>query len=113
MEGKERVQKSQLSMEFSTFEVPPQGDILVLGKRCPMGQQAAKRMLDSVAPDKFEFVEIEDDIIEAIFVKKHLFLRADRDALIKAIVEETKAIMGPGCMIRVECNIVVSVKREI
>jgi len=113
--------KALINMELTTFEVPPSGDILVLGKCCAIGPQAAKRMLDTVAPGQFELVQQKDfelvqqkdDLIEGILVKKYLFLRADRDSLIKAIVEESKAIMSEQCMVKIKCDIVLTVRREI
>jgi len=111
--GNERKKRSIVDMELSTFEIPPAGEILVLAKRCPIGPQAAKRMLDTVAPDQFELVQLHDDLIDGILVKKHLFVRADKERLIKAIVEESKAIMGPQCMIAIRCDVTVAVKREI
>ena len=105
--------RAMLDMKLSTFELPPSGDVLVLAKRCPLGPEAAKRMLDSVAPGQFELVKIENDIVEAIFCRKYLFLRVERELLIKAIFDESKAIMGPQCMITGKCEIVVTVKREL
>ncbi len=105
--------KALVDLELSTFEIPPSGDILVLGKRSPIGRQAAKRMLDVVAPGQFELIDPEDDLIEALLVKKYLFLRANRERLINAVIEEAKAIMGAECMIRITCKILVTVKREI
>ena len=105
--------KALVDMKLSTFEIPPAGDILVLGKRCPIGPEAAKKMLDAVMSDQFEYIHLEDDLIEAVFVKKYLFLRADKEKLVNAIVEESKAIMGPDCMIRISCEISIMVKREI
>ena len=102
-----------VDMEMSTFEIPPAGDILVLAKHCPIGQQAAKRMLNAVAPNQFEFVQVEDDIIETIAVKKYLFLRAEKESLIKAIVRDAKTIMGPKCMVTIRCRITVRIKSEI
>jgi|GEM_PF-1717555 len=102
-----------VDMEMSTFEIPPAGDILALAKHCPIGKQAVKRMLNAVAPNQFEFVQVEDDIIETIAVKKYLFLRAEKEPLIKAIVREAKTIMGPKCMITIRCRMTVRVKSEI
>jgi hypothetical protein len=99
---KERVKKEVVSMEFATFDIPPAGDVLVLGKRSPMGPQAAKKMLDTVAPGQFELVQSEDDFIEAILIKKCLFSRTEKEPLIKAIVEESKAIMDSHCMVRIK-----------
>ena len=111
--GNKRRKKTIADMELSTFEIPPAGEILVLAKRCPIGPQAAKKMVDTVAPNQFELIPLEDDLISGILVKKYLFLRADRESLLKAIVEESKAIMSPLCMIRIKCDIAVTVKREI
>ena len=108
-----RSKKAMLDMELSTFIIPPAGEVLVLGKCAAIGPQAAKRMLDTVAPDQFELIQPEDEVIDGILVKKYLFLRADRDSLIKAILEESRAIMSGQCMISIKCDIAVSIKREI
>jgi len=112
MESK-KSKKALINMELETFKIPPSGEVLVLGKNCPIGPQAAKRMLDSVAPNQFELVQVEDDIIEAIFCKKYLFLRAERERLVKTIIEEAKAIMGSDCMVKIKLEVTVTVKREL
>jgi len=110
---KGKLKKSRIEMELTTFAIPPSGDILILGKNCPIGPQAAKRMLDAVAPDQFELIQLEDETIEGILVKKYLFLRAEREPLIKAVVEEARAIMGTDCMIKIKCEVTVTVNREL
>ena len=100
-------------MELSTFAIPPSGEVLVLGKRCAIGPQAAKRMLDTVSPGQFELIGLDDDVIDGILVKKYLFLRADKETLVKAIIEESKPIMTDQSMITIKCDITVAVKREI
>lgn len=112
-EKRERIKKGIIDMEISSFEIPPSGDVLVLGKRCPIGSQAAKRMLDTVAPGQFEFVPMEDDTVEAIFVKKNLFLSAKREALIGAIMEEIKPIMSLECMMKIKCEVSIRVQRVL
>jgi len=108
-----RSRRASLDMELSTFNIPPSGEILVVGKRSPIGAQAAKGMLDTVAPGQFELIQPDDDLIDGILVKKYLFLRADRERLVKAIVEESKLIMTDESMITIECDIRIAVKREI
>jgi len=109
-DGKRR---SIVDMQISTFEIPPAGEILLVTKRCPIGPEAAKRMLDTVAPDQFELIRPVDDLIDGILIKKDLFLRADKELLVKAILEEAKPIISPQCMITIKCDIVVIVRREI
>ena len=108
-----RSRKAILNMELSTFNIPPSGDVLVLAKHCPIGPQAARRMLDTVSPGQFELIELKDDLIDGILVKKYLFLRADKDSLVKAILEDSKAIMSDQCMMSIKCDIAVAVRREI
>ena len=110
---KEKTKRATIDMEMSTFHIPPSGDVLVLAKRCPIGPQAAKKMLDTVAPHQFELIQLEDNLIDGILVKKYLFLRADKESLIKTIIEEAKAVMGDQCMICIKCEITLRVKREI
>jgi len=109
----ESKRKAIVDMELSNFEIPPSGDVLVLGKRCPIGLEAAKRMLDAVSSDQFEVIQLNDDIIEAIACRKKLFLMAERESLIQAIIEEAKSMMGTECMIRIKCDVTISVKRVL
>lgn len=113
MKQEETYRKATVDMTMSTFHVPPSGDVLVLSKRCPIGPEAAKKMLDTVAPEQFELIRPDDDVIEGMLVRKYLFLRANKEKLISAILEEAKRIMGPQCMVKINCEIAVSVKREI
>lgn len=108
-----RTQKVVLEMGLSTFEIPPAGEALVLGKRSAIGPKAAKRMLDNAAPEEFELIQPEDDVIGGILVKKYLFLRANKESLINAIVEETKAIMNERDMICLKCEVTVGVRRGL
>jgi hypothetical protein len=108
-----RSRKSILDMELATFEIPPAGEVLVLGKRCSIGPEAAKRMLDTVSPDQFELIQPEDDLIDGILIRRYMFLRANREQLIKTILEEAKPIMTDQCMMRIKCDIRIVVRREI
>lgn len=105
--------KIRANMELSTFEIPPSGDILVLGKRCPIGAQAAKRMLDSVASGQFELISVDSGMIEAILVRKYLLLRVEKEPLVKAVIEEAEAIMSAECMIKIKLEVTAIVNREI
>lgn len=109
----ERTKKVVLNMDLSTFEIPPAGEALVLGKHSAIGPEAAKRMLDNAAPEEFELIPMDDGVIEGILVKKHLFIRAEKELVIKAIMEEAKAIMSERDMICLKCKVTVGVTREI
>ncbi len=106
--------KAFIDMNLSTFKIPPSGDVLVLGKSSPLGPKAAKQMLDTVAPDQFELhLTHEDEIIDGILFRSYLCLRIDKEAFIKVILDESKPIMSKNCMIAINCDISLSVTKEI
>jgi len=112
-ETRERSKKVVLNMDLTTFEIPPAGEALILGKHSSIGPEAAKRMLDNAAPEEFELIQPEDDVIDGILVKKYLFLRANKESLTNAIIEEAKAIMSDRDMICLKCDVIVGIRREL
>lgn len=100
-------------MELAVFDVPPCGDILVLAKHAPVGPKAAQKMMDTICPGLFELVEIDDDIVEALIVKRQLFLMADKQSIVNAVLEEAKTFMSPQLMLKVTCNIKIMVSKSI
>jgi len=105
--------KALLSLELSTFKIPPAGDILVLGKSCPIGPKAALKMLNTVAAGKFELIRPSNKVVDGVLIRKQLFLRADKKSLINAIVEDASPMMSGECMLSIKCDIAVKMTREI
>ncbi len=105
--------KVYLDMEISVFNVPPCGDVLVLAKHAPVGPKAAQKMMDTICPELFELVEIDDDIVEALIVKRQLFLMADKQSIVNAVLEETKTFMAPQLMVKVDLDIKIMVSKSI
>lgn len=112
-EEAQRAKKSSIDMRFQTFQIPPAGEVLVLAKECPIGALAAKKMLDTVAPTQFELIQCDDDLVDGILLKRFLLRRTNKEALVNAIMEEAKQIMGPTCMLSINCDISVRISREL
>ena len=102
-----------VEMVLSEFEIPPVKDALVIGKTAAIGQNAAKRMIEAVAPEQFNLIPIEDDVIEAIFVKKTVSQMVPEEPLTDLIVAEVKPIMIDSMIIKVAFQISVAVKTTI
>lgn len=106
--------KSRVTLDVTSFQLPPYGDVLVLGRDSQIGPEAAKRMLDYAAPNQFEMQRIEnDEVIEAMLFKRHLTLRMDKDKLVRLLLEEVKPVMSSTCMLTVRCDIVLTIMREV
>ncbi|MBU5676329.1 hypothetical protein KQI88_07860 [Alkaliphilus sp. MSJ-5] len=105
--------KAEINMRFSEFEVPPMQDVLIVGKRAPIGPEAARRMVDILSPDQYEIVRIEDRYFEAIVVRKSLLNMLPQDKLIKMIMEEGGKIANDTMIIRAQIRITLNVSKSI
>jgi len=102
-----------LDLEFSNFNIPPSGDGLILGKKAPIGPQAAKIMLDTVSPGQFKLFKIDHKVIDAILIKKYLYLRVDKDLLLETLINEAQSFMSEDCMVVIRCDVKLYTKKEL
>lgn len=110
IEGK---RKAEISMHFSEFEMPPMQDILIVGKRAPIGPEAARRMVDILSPEQYEIVRVEHPNVEAIVIRKFLLSMIPKDKLILIIMEEGGKVANESMIIRAQINITVHVSKSI
>ncbi|ABW17971.1 hypothetical protein [Alkaliphilus oremlandii] len=105
--------KAEINMRFSEFEVPPMQDVLIVGKRAPIGPEAARRMVDILSPDQYEILKIEHDYFEAIVVRRSLLNMLPQEKLIAIIMDEGGKIANDSMIIRAQVNITLNVSRSI
>ncbi|WP_347490297.1 hypothetical protein [Desulfoscipio sp. XC116] len=108
-----RNKKANLQIRFSEFDLPPMQDLLLIGKRAPIGPEATRRMINALAPGQYEVILIENSNIEAIAVKTSLFNWIPRDTLIKTILEEGIKLTSAQSLIKAKLEISVSVFKEV
>ena len=104
---------AEVNLMLSAFEIPPMRDVLVIGRKAPIGCKAAKCMADAVSPDRFIVIPINDKVIEAILLRKALLQLMPQELLIPIIIEETKTIMHEESVIKINLAITISVKRTV
>lgn len=109
----ESTKKAEITMRLSEFEVPPMQDVLIVGKKAPIGPEAARRMVDILSPEQYEIIEIEHSIIEAIVIRKSLTTMMDKDKLIALILEEGGKVANEATIIKAHINIVLQVSKSI
>jgi hypothetical protein len=105
--------KATLSLKISEFEVPPMQDLLIIGKKAPIGPEAVRRMSEAVSPEQFTLLKLDHPKIEAILVRKSLLQMLDQTLLIKIIVEEAERLLLDTTVLRAELKIAVTVQREV
>lgn len=109
----EGIRKAEINMRFSEFEMPPMQDVLIVGKRAPIGPEAARRMVDILSPDQYEIVKVEHDLVEAVVVRKSLLNMLPKEKIISIIMEEGGKIANESMIIKAQVNITLNVSKSI
>lgn len=109
----DRNKKAEITMRISEFEMPPMQDVLIVGKRAPIGPEAARRMVDILSPDQYEIVKVDHPAIEAVVVRKSLFNMLPQDKLIELILEEGGKVANESTIVKAQVNIVLQVSKSI
>lgn len=100
-------------MRLSEFEIPPMQDVLIIGKKAPIGSEAAKRMVNILSPDQYEIKKLEHPSIEAIVIRKSLLNMLPQDKLISLVLEEGEKIANETMIVKVQLNITIIVSKSI
>lgn len=105
--------KATLSLKISEFEVPPMQDLLIIGKKAPIGPEAVRRMAEALSPEQFTLIKIDHPKIEAVLLRKSLLQMLDEQLLTAIIMEEAGRMISDSMVLRSELKISVSVQREV
>ncbi len=90
---KSRTSSYSLSVRVNEFALPPVTDGLVLGKEAPIGFQAITKALSLLVADHLESIEIEDDVVSHLFVRRAILHRIPKDKLVAFILDRVKPLM--------------------
>lgn len=105
--------KAEITIRMSEFEMPPMQDVLIVGRKAPIGPEAARRMVDILSPDQYEIIKVEHPAIEAIVVRRALFNMLPRNKLIELLMEEGSRVADESTIVKAQVNIVLQVSKSI
>ncbi|PAB59797.1 hypothetical protein [Anaeromicrobium sediminis] len=105
--------KAEVSIRLSEFEMPPMQDVLLVGKRAPIGAEGAKRMVNILSPDQYKIIKLDHHALEALVVRKTLLEMLPEDKLVKVILEEGGQIANESIILKMQVNITIQVSRSI
>lgn len=105
--------KAEITMRMSEFEMPPMQDVLIVGRRAPIGPEAARRMVDILSPDQYEIVKVDHPAIEAMVVRKALFSMLPKEKLVEVLIEEGERVANESIIVKAQVNIVLQVSKAI
>ncbi|HUV51069.1 MAG TPA: hypothetical protein VMW78_08640 [Anaerolineae bacterium] len=96
-----------VSLSFEGIRFPPFEDILLLGRRCPQGKAGVSKCLNLIAPEKFELVEIDDPVVEAMLINKVIIKRMPVEKVIKILKAKVFPLMTNGEIVKVDFNVMI------
>lgn len=103
--------KADVNIRLSEFEIPPMQDVLLVGKRAPIGPEAIRRMVNALSPDQYEVIQLNHDIFEAAVLKKSLGKLLPEEKLLPIMLEEGARIATEKTVVKAQVNIVIQVNR--
>jgi hypothetical protein len=109
----EPVRKAEVTIRLSEFEIPPMQDVLLVGKRAPIGPEAVRRMVEALSPEQYVIVPLGHDIFEAVVLKKSLLKFLPEDKLLPIVLEEGSRVATDTTVVKAQVNIVVQVNRAV
>ncbi|BCV21617.1 hypothetical protein [Moorella sp. Hama-1] len=109
----EPVRKADVTIKLSEFEIPPMQDILLVGKRAPIGPEAVRRMVDAVSPEQYEIVRLNHEIFEAVVVKISLLRLLPKEKLLPIVIEEGNRIANDNMVVKAQINITIQISRTV
>ncbi|HBE77492.1 MAG TPA: hypothetical protein DDW65_06865 [Firmicutes bacterium] len=105
--------KAQINIRLSDFEIPPMQDILLIGKKAPIGPEAVRRMVEAMSPEQYDIIFLDHKIFEAIVIKKSLLKQISKEKLLPIILEEGELIATEETVIKAQVNITFEINRGI
>lgn len=105
--------KAEISIRLSEFEIPPMQDVLLVGRKAPIGPEAARRMVDALSPDQYEIIPMDEGPVEALVIRKSLLNMLPRERLLPVILEEGLKVANENTVIKAQLDVVVVVRRSV
>ncbi|OPY58178.1 MAG: hypothetical protein A4E55_01073 [Pelotomaculum sp. PtaU1.Bin035] len=105
--------KAQISIILSEFEIPPIQDVLLIGRRAPIGTKAVQRMIDVLSPEQYEILNVNEGPFESVVIRKSLSRLVTQEKLLSIILEEGHKVASETAVLKAQINIVLNINVEV
>lgn len=98
----------EVSLSFQKAQLPPFSDILVLGRKCPVGTTGIRKSMEYLIPNNFDVVEIPDATVEAIVINRVILSRMPIERVLQVLRSHVFPFMCDYEVMRVDFSVRVS-----
>lgn len=101
--------EKQIRVRLRSLEIPPIKDGLVIGCDAAIGGEAMFRTLRLMTNEKFERIQLKDDVVQELIVRTAIVRKLGRDRLTDFVMRRVKPVMGENelLMLDIEVEIVI------
>jgi len=96
-----------LTAKVTEFTIPPVSDGLVIGRDSPIGFAAISRALQLLVANQFQSIELGDDVISHVVVRRNLLRRIPEQKLIGFIRTRIRPLMSSDEILHLELTVEV------
>lgn len=104
--------KHILRVRVQEFGIPPIHDGLVLGKDSPIGCVAIRKAIELLGNTNFAHIEVEDEVISDIVVRRTILRRIPKETLIAFVLDRIKPLMGPEEILHLDLDVELLLEEE-
>lgn len=108
----ERAFKHLLRVRVKEFNIPPISDGVVLGRSAPIGCAAFRKALELLVVAPFEHIELDDEVIGDILVRRAFLRRVSKEFLVQFILQRIKPLMGSEEILQLDLNAEILIEDE-
>lgn len=98
----DKTRKFIAQLSFEEIRLPPFEDILILGKKCPQGRIGVYRSFELLVPNEFETFEVEDEVVEAVFINKKVLKKLQKDKILDILREKVFPYISESEILKVD-----------
>ena len=97
-----------VNLSFEEIKLPPFQEILVLGKNSPQGKIGLFQSFNLLLPDNFEYFDVEDEKVEAVFINRRILSKISGEDIIEVLKERVFPYITEGEVLKVEFKVKMS-----
>lgn len=101
--------KYSINISFEQIKLPPFQDILILARNSPQGKIGLSKSFELLLPNGFELIDVDDELIEAVFVQKTILHKLPAEKIIKILRQHVFPFVSEGEIVKVDFNVIISV----
>lgn len=99
------LKKYSINLSFEEIRLPPFEDVLILGKKSAQGKIGISKSFDFLVPNEFELFEINDKVVEAVFINKRILKKLGGDKIMPILQEKVFPFISESEILKVDLRL--------